>query len=81
MYLMPTVVMLNMTRAHEHRNSTPAGCDVPCHILEAVWTVQIRVDGYLKQNIWLSKDAVRVSKLLVNATAIAVVKDRKVWHP
>lgn len=42
--------------------------------------MKIRVDGYLKQNIWLSKDAVRVSKLLVNATAIAVVKDRKIGY-
>ena len=78
---MPTVVMLNVMSANIGTAHQQAACDVPCHIIQAVWTLQIRVDGYLKQNIWLSKDAVRVSKLLVNATSIAVVKDRKVWHP
>jgi len=48
---------------------------------ETVGLVQVRIDGYLKQNQWLSKDAVKVSRLLVTATDIAVVRPRKVCPP
>lgn len=38
--------------------------------------VQVRVDGFLKENFRISKEAIKVSKLVVNASRIALVKPR-----
>eukprot|EP00892_Ulva_mutabilis_P012588 jgi/Ulvmu1/9701/UM055_0039.1 len=43
--------------------------------------MQIRVDGFLKENVWISKDATKASKLVINALQVARVRSRGETKP